>query len=64
MSIGELRCPAIRSLVTGEQLGHVGFLAEVHDVVRVLSGVRDRELASDEPGSIANKESCDPHLVH
>lgn len=54
MSIGELRCPAIRSLVTGNQLQHVEFLAQVHDVVRVLSGGQGRELASDEPGSIAN----------
>lgn len=54
MSIGELRCPAIRSLVTGDQLRHVEFLAQVHDVVRVLSGAQDRELSSDEPGSIAN----------
>ena len=54
MSIGELRCPAIRSLVAGEQLRHVGFLAHVHDVIQVLSGGQDRELSSEEPGSIAN----------
>ena len=54
MSEGVIRCPAIRSLVTNDQLTHSDLVAKVEDVVRVLSGGKDRELSWNEPGSLAN----------
>ena len=54
MPEGVIRCPAIRSLVTKNQIGHSDLVAHVADVVRVLSGSKNRELSANEPGSLAN----------
>lgn len=54
MPEGVIRCPAIRSLVTNNQLTHTDLVAKVEDVVRVLSGGRDKELSFGDPGSLAN----------
>ena len=51
---GVIRCPAVRSLVKSGKLHHEGLqTAAVQELVRVFSG-QDRDLAPNEPGSLAN----------
>jgi hypothetical protein len=54
---GVIRCPAVRSLIKNDKLKHEAHeglqTASVQDLVRALSG-QDRDLAPNEPGSLAN----------
>jgi hypothetical protein len=50
---GVIRCPAVRSLVKGGKLQHADLHASVQELVRIFSG-QNRDLAPNEPGSLAN----------
>jgi hypothetical protein len=51
---GVIRCPAVRSLIKDGELKHEDLqTAAVQDLVRAFSG-QDRDLAPNEPGSLAN----------